>query len=164
MQETATLDTVPHNTSSIDAPPERSAEIKLRLINLAAVTIPFIGFVVAFVLLWGVAFNWIYLALLVGMYTATAIGITVGYHRLFTHGSFKTPRPIVALLAILGSMAVEGPVLQWAAIHRCHHQHSDEHDDPHSRGTPTWVGCFEHLRAVSPGTRAICAKIRSFDR
>ncbi|MHC5023982.1 MAG: acyl-CoA desaturase [Planctomycetota bacterium] len=113
----------------------KSAWLKLRLVNLAAVTIPFAGLVIAVVLLWGVAFNWIYLALLGGMYLATAVGITVGYHRYFTHRSFSTPRPVAAILAALGSMAVEGPVLQWAAVHRRHHQHSDDHDDPHSPHT-----------------------------
>jgi stearoyl-CoA desaturase (delta-9 desaturase) len=120
-----------------DAPPgatcrPRPAELKLRLINLGAVTVPFAGLVLAIVLLWGVAFDWIYLAILGGMVLATAVGITVGYHRLFTHRSFNTPRPMAAILAALGSMAVEGPVLQWVAVHRRHHQHSDEPDDPHS--------------------------------
>ncbi len=109
-----------------------STGLKMRLFNLAAVTIPFAGLVAAIILLWGVAFNWVYLALLAGMYIATAIGINVGYHRFFTHRSFKTPRFIEAILAALGSMAVEGPVIQWAAVHRCHHQHSDDHNDPHS--------------------------------
>ena len=109
--------------------------IRLRLVNLAAVTIPFAGLVVAIALLWGVAFNWVYLALLVGMYIVTASGISVGYHRLFTHRSFKTTRPMAAILAALGSMAVEGPVLQWVAVHRRHHQHSDGQDDPHSPHT-----------------------------
>ncbi len=114
---------------------------KLRLLNLAAVIIPFAGLVAAIILLWGVAFSWIYLALLVGMYLATAVGITVGYHRLFTHRSFQTSRPVAAVLAALGSMAVEGAVLQWVAMHRRHHQHSDRHDDPHSphtHGTGLW--------------------------
>ncbi len=106
--------------------------LKMRIINFLAVTIPFAGLVAAIIMLWGVAFNWVYLALLIGMYVATAIGINVGYHRFFTHRSFKTPRFIEAILAVLGSMAVEGPVIQWAAMHRCHHQHSDEHQDPHS--------------------------------
>ena len=109
--------------------------LKMRIINLMAVTIPFAGLVAAIIMLWGVAFNWVYLALLVGMYAVTAIGINVGYHRFFTHRSFKTPRFIEAILAVLGSMAVEGPVIQWAAMHRCHHQHSDEHQDPHSPHT-----------------------------
>lgn len=120
----------------------RTAEIRLRVINLAAVTIPFLGLIAAIVLLWGVSFNWIYLALLGGMYMLTALGVTIGYHRYFTHRSFKTSRPMVVLLAILGSMAVEGPVLQWVAMHRRHHQHSDDHDDPHSphiHGAGLWA-------------------------
>jgi stearoyl-CoA desaturase (delta-9 desaturase) len=128
------------DSSSVTAEPgdERqrtTGDLRLRLINLTAVTLPFVGFVVAIVLLWGVAFNWVYLALFAGMYIATGIGITVGYHRYFTHRSFKTSRPVAAVLAALGSMAVEGPLLQWVATHRCHHQHSDQHDDPHSPHT-----------------------------
>jgi stearoyl-CoA desaturase (delta-9 desaturase) len=134
MQDTTNTDAGPEARSRI-ARRSRTVELRLRLVNLAAVTIPFIGLVVAIVLLWGVAFNWVYLALLLGMYFATAVGITVGYHRLFTHCSFKTPRPVAAVLAALGSMAVEGPVLQWAAVHRRHHQHSDDDDDPHSPHT-----------------------------
>jgi len=107
-------------------------ELKMKAINLTAVVVPFVGLLVAIVLLWGVAFNWIYLIILASMYLLTAIGITVGYHRLFTHQSFKTSRVITFLLAAFGSMAVEGPVLQWVAVHRRHHQHSDCDDDPHS--------------------------------
>ena len=117
------------------AAPQRAIRLKLRLINLAAVTIPFLGLIAAIALLWGVAFDWVHLAILAGMYIGTAIGITVGYHRLFTHSSFTAPRPVVAVLAALGSMAVEGPVIQWVATHRRHHQHSDEDDDPHSPHT-----------------------------
>jgi len=124
------------NNMRSDAWRPTAVGLKVRLINLAAVTIPFAGLVAAIILLWGVAFNWVYLALLGGMYVATAIGINVGYHRFFTHRSFKTPRFIEAILAVLGSMAVEGPVIQWAAVHRCHHQHSDNHDDPHSPHSP----------------------------
>jgi stearoyl-CoA desaturase (delta-9 desaturase) len=141
MQDIMRSNAVANDPAETDARCDSAAALKLRLINLAAVTIPFAGLVVAIVLLWGVAFNWIYLAILAGMYMATAVGITVGYHRLFTHCSFKTPRPMAAILVALGSMAVEGPVLQWAAVHRRHHQHSDDHDDPHSphtHGTGLW--------------------------
>jgi len=120
---------------------EHEVGVTFRVVNLLGVTLPFVGFIVAMVLLWGVAFNWIYLALLAVMYIGTAIGITVGYHRYFTHRSFKTNRVVEATLAILGSMAVEGSVLQWAAVHRSHHQHSDEEHDPHSphgHGTSLW--------------------------
>jgi stearoyl-CoA desaturase (delta-9 desaturase) len=108
------------------------ASFRIRLINFLAVTIPFVGLLVAVALLWGVAFDWVYLALLVGMVFATGLGITIGYHRLFTHRSFDTPRTIQHALAIMGSMAVEGPLLEWVATHRKHHQHSDGDDDPHS--------------------------------
>ncbi len=142
MQDIIRAEAVPDGPSEIDARRPRATALRLRLINLAAVTIPFAGLVVAIVLLWGGAFNWVYLALLGGMYLATAVGITVGYHRFFSHRSFKTSRPMTAFLAALGSMAVEGPVLQWVAVHRCHHQHSDDHDDPHSphtHGTGLWA-------------------------
>jgi stearoyl-CoA desaturase (delta-9 desaturase) len=118
-----------------------SPSLSLCLINLATVIIPFAGLAAAIILLWGAAFNWVYLALLGGMYAATAVGVTVGYHRLFTHRSFKTPRPIALTLAALGAMAVEGPLLHWVAVHRRHHQHSDKHDDPHSphhHGSGLW--------------------------
>ena len=103
-----------------------------RVATLLAVILPFVGLVAAAVLLWGIAFDWVHLLILVGMYLATALGITVGYHRLFTHRSFKTSPPVAAVLAALGSMAVQGPVLDWVGIHRRHHQHSDEVEDPHS--------------------------------
>ncbi len=106
-----------------------------RLINLVAVLLPVVGLIAAIVLLWGVAFNWGLLAILGGMYIIAGLGITVGYHRLFTHRSFKAPKPVSIALAIMGSMAVEGPVLQWVATHRKHHQHSDKADDPHSPHT-----------------------------
>ena len=115
-----------------DLPP---VPLSVRLINLAGVTVPLIGFVAAIILLWGIAFNWVYLAILAGMYLITGIGITVGYHRLFTHRSFKAPRAVEIALAAAGSMAVEGPVLQWVATHRKHHQHSDKEGDPHSPHT-----------------------------
>jgi stearoyl-CoA desaturase (delta-9 desaturase) len=58
--------------------------------------------------------------------------VTIGFHRLFTHRSFETGRIMQAVLAVLGSMAVEGSLLHWVATHRCHHQHSDGAEDPHS--------------------------------
>ncbi len=104
----------------------------LRLANLAVVVLPFLGIVALVVTLWGWGFDWVDLGLLLGMYTLTAVGITVGYHRLFTHRAFETNKVVQFLLAVLGSMAVEGPLLKWVAIHRRHHQCSDTPDDPHS--------------------------------
>lgn len=114
---------------------DQETSFKTKAINLTAVVLPFLGMIAAIVMLWGVAFDWVYLGLLVGMYLATAIGITVGFHRYFTHRSFETSRPVAFALAVLGSMAAQGSVLEWAAIHRRHHQHSDEENDPHSPHT-----------------------------
>ncbi len=114
-----------------DAQVPRASFIR-RLANLMAVVIPIVGLVAAISLLWGVGFGWVHLGLLVGGYVLTGMGITVGYHRLFTHKSFRTGRIVTAVLGMLGSMAIEGPILRWAATHRCHHQHSDREDDPHS--------------------------------
>jgi stearoyl-CoA desaturase (delta-9 desaturase) len=65
-------------------------------------------------------------------YVLTGLGVTVGFHRHFTHRSFKTKRPIRALLAVFGSAAIEGPVISWVADHRKHHAFSDRPGDPHS--------------------------------
>jgi stearoyl-CoA desaturase (delta-9 desaturase) len=100
--------------------------------NLVGVIGPFLGLVVAGVLAWGRGLSWVDLGLLLGMYVLTGLGITVGYHRLFTHGAFETNAVVQFILAALGSMAVEGPLLEWVAQHRRHHQHSDTPDDPHS--------------------------------
>jgi stearoyl-CoA desaturase (delta-9 desaturase) len=104
----------------------------VRMLMLSAVVLPFLGLIAAIVLLWGWGLGWVELALLAGMYLFTALGITVGYHRLFTHGSFKTNPVVELILGILGSMAVQGPLEYWVAVHRRHHQHSDSDEDPHS--------------------------------
>jgi len=107
----------------------------IRLVTLLLAVVPLLGFGAAFVSLWGYGFNWLYLALLLGMYFSTALGITVGYHRLFTHKSFETYPFLQFILGVLGSMAIQGPLFQWVALHRRHHQHTDTADDPHSPHT-----------------------------
>lgn len=110
----------------------RGRAIRLRLVNLAAVLLPLAGFATAVGLLWGIALDWTHLAVLIFMYFATGLGITVGYHRLFTHRAFDAAAPVRYALGVMGSMAVQGPVIIWAAQHRRHHRHSDDEDDPHS--------------------------------
>lgn len=105
---------------------------RVRFLNLAAVILPFLGFAAVAVSLWGRGFQWVDCGLLLGMYGLTALGITVGFHRLFTHRAFEANSAVTLVLAVLGSMAVEGPLLKWVATHRRHHQHSDRHGDPHS--------------------------------
>lgn len=108
------------------------ASLGTRIATLIAVVLPFLGLIAAAFTFWGWGFSWVELGLFGGMYMATAVGITVGFHRLFTHRSFETNPVIKFILAVLGSMAVEGPLLKWVACHRRHHQHSDKEDDPHS--------------------------------
>ena len=103
-----------------------------RYVNLGAVVVPFIAFVVAVVLLWNKAVGAIDIAILVSMYCLTGLGITVGYHRLLTHRAFQTSKPVEYAFAIAGSMAVEGPPIAWVADHRLHHAHTDVDGDPHS--------------------------------
>jgi stearoyl-CoA desaturase (Delta-9 desaturase) len=116
-------------------PAEERAPIGVRIANLAGVVLPFVGLIVAITLLWGIALSWVHLVIMAVMYVITGLGITVGYHRFFTHKSFKAPRPVGVALAAMGSMAVEGPLLRWVATHRRHHQHSDGEGDPHSPHT-----------------------------
>jgi stearoyl-CoA desaturase (delta-9 desaturase) len=121
---------VPESTSCEGVPGRLSMGVLG--VNLTAVIVPFLGLVTAVILLRGRGFSWVDLGLLLGMYAVTAVGITVGFHRLFTHRSFETNRVVQFVLAALGSMAVQGPLLKWVAYHRRHHQHSDTRDDPHS--------------------------------
>ena len=100
------------------------------LANLGGVIVPFLAFLVAVVLLWNTVVGWTDIAILTVGYLLTGIGITVGFHRLLTHRSFKTYGGIRYALAALGSMAVEGPVLAWVSDHRKHHQFSDREGDP----------------------------------
>ena len=100
--------------------------------TLFGVTVPLAGLVTAIVLTWGWGFSWVDFGLLVGMYLLTMTGITVGFHRLFTHRSFQTVKPIQVILGALGSMSFQGPLLDWVGRHRLHHQHSDHEGDPHS--------------------------------
>jgi stearoyl-CoA desaturase (delta-9 desaturase) len=103
-----------------------------RYVSLGSVIIPFAAFILAVVLLWQRAVDGVDLAIMAVMYVVTALGITVGYHRLFTHRSFQAVRPVQYLFAVLGSMAAQGPLAHWVADHRKHHAHTDEEGDPHS--------------------------------
>jgi stearoyl-CoA desaturase (Delta-9 desaturase) len=100
--------------------------------NLAAAIIPFAAFIAAVVLLWNDLVHWSDLAIFAAMYVVTAGGITVGYHRLFTHRAFDAPAPVRYALAVLGSMAVQGSLIDWVADHRKHHAFTDSEGDPHS--------------------------------
>jgi stearoyl-CoA desaturase (delta-9 desaturase) len=119
-----------------------------RVIRTLVFAVPPVALVVGAWMAWGGALHWQDLMVLVIMYTLTGLGITVGYHRLFTHRSFKTTRSLRILLAVLGSMAVEGPVIEWVSTHRKHHRFSDLPGDPHSPHVdqgPGWRGALRGL-------------------
>ena len=103
-----------------------------KVANLGAVVIPFIATVTAIALLWNSLVNPADLAIAAVMYLLTAVGVTVGFHRLLTHRSFQTSKSLEYIFAVLGSMAVQGPAISWVADHRKHHAHTDEEGDPHS--------------------------------
>ncbi len=116
--------------------------------NVAVMVVPLGLVALAAWRAWGGALRWPDLVALAVTYVLTGLGITVGFHRLLTHRSFKTSPALRALFAALGSAAVEGPVIEWVANHRKHHQFSDEPGDPHSPHVDHasgWRGAFGGL-------------------
>jgi stearoyl-CoA desaturase (delta-9 desaturase) len=103
-----------------------------RYANLGAVVVPFIAFLIAAVTLWNDMIDATDLGLMVFMHLLTGFGITVGFHRMLTHRAFQASKPVEYTFAILGSMAVQGPVIAWVADHRKHHAFTDQEGDPHS--------------------------------
>jgi stearoyl-CoA desaturase (delta-9 desaturase) len=118
-----------------------------KVANLGAVLIPFLATLAAIVLLWNRFVSVTDLVIAAVMYLVTAIGITVGFHRLLTHRSFQTSKPLEYTFAVLGSMAVQGPVISWVADHRKHHAHTDSEGDPHS----PHLGQHAGMRGVAAG-------------
>jgi stearoyl-CoA desaturase (delta-9 desaturase) len=118
-----------------------------KLVNLGAVVLPFAATVAAVVLLWRSLVTPADLAIMAGLYVITAMSVTVGFHRLLTHRSFQTPKWLEYAFAVLGSMAVQGPVNSWVADHRKHHAHTDREGDPHS----PHVGRGDGVRGVIAG-------------
>ena len=98
----------------------------------AFVVVPLAALLVAMPVAWGWGLGWFDVLQTIVWYTITFLGITVGYHRYFTHGSFKVHRWLRIALGVLGSLAVHGPILHWVADHRRHHALSDRDGDPHS--------------------------------
>ena len=96
------------------------------------VLVPMLALIAAIPFAWGWGLTWLDVGLAVGFFYLTLLGVTVGYHRYFTHGSFKAKRWLRITLAALGGMGVQGPVIIWVADHRRHHAFSDRDGDPHS--------------------------------
>jgi len=121
--------TVTPESATLGGENKRSIE---QITLLAFIVLPFVALVAAIPLAWGWGVSWLDLGLMTFMYFLGLHGVTVGFHRYFTHGSFKAKKPLRVALAIAGSMAVEGPVVRWVADHRRHHKFSDAEGDPHS--------------------------------
>src|ERR1700710_1482125 len=123
-------------------------ETRDRIITGLVTVVPFVALFVAAWQVWGSAVHWSDVFLFLGMYFLTGLGITVGFHRHLTHRSFKAKTWLHGLLAILGSAAIEGPVISWVADHRKHHTFSDQEGDPHSPHVDHGVGWSGALRGL----------------
>ena len=110
------------------------------------VTVPLLALVAAIPFAWGWGLGWTDVVLATVFYLVSGLGVTVGFHRYLTHGSFKANRPLRIALAVAGSFAMQGPVIKWVADHRRHHAFSDKEGDPHS---PWLFGT--NTRAVAKG-------------
>ena len=120
----------PPDPSAIDAPERQNAGHLFWL--YVFVIVPLMAVVAAIPLAWGGFVGPVDLLMLVVFYTISAAGITVGFHRHFTHGAFKAKPWVRVMLAIAGTLAIEGPLDRWVADHRKHHAFSDKEGDPHS--------------------------------
>ena len=114
-----------------DVEPVQS-ERRDRIITGIVTALPVISLAFVVWQLWDSFLGWNDIFVFLVMYALTGIGVTVGFHRLFTHRAFRTTPAVRGLLAILGSAAIEGPVISWVADHRKHHAFSDQEGDPHS--------------------------------
>jgi stearoyl-CoA desaturase (delta-9 desaturase) len=104
-----------------------------RLVLVGVFTaVPMLALAVAVPAAWGWGLSWLDIGLAVFFYSLTCLGVTIGFHRYFTHGAFKADRALRIALAVAGSMAMQGPVVTWVADHRRHHAYADRDGDPHS--------------------------------
>ncbi|GAA3018438.1 acyl-CoA desaturase [Streptosporangium longisporum] len=114
-----------------DVDPERKTLPEILTFGVV-VGAPLVALLVAIPFAWGWGLGWSDVAIAGVFYVITGLGVTVGLHRHFTHGSFKAKRPLKIALGIAGSLAMEMSVLDWVATHRKHHKFSDKDGDPHS--------------------------------
>ena len=119
-----------------------------RNVNIAAVVVPFLGVIGAAVLLWRHFLGVGDVVVFAVMYPLTALGVTVGFHRLLTHRAVQTRAWLRYVLAVLGSMSLQGPVIDWVADHRKHHTFTDEDGDPHSPHVGVGSGLPGMLRGL----------------
>jgi stearoyl-CoA desaturase (Delta-9 desaturase) len=123
-------------------------ETRDRIITGAITAIPFAALIVVGWQLWNEALHWSDLIVFAISYVFTGFGVTVGFHRHLTHRAFKAKPWVRGTLAILGSAAIEGPVIAWVADHRKHHAFADVEGDPHSPHVDHGVGLKGALRGL----------------
>jgi stearoyl-CoA desaturase (Delta-9 desaturase) len=110
---------------------ERKGLIEQTLLYVIVI-VPFLALIGTIAVAWGWGISWVDVGLAVLFYLVSGLGVTIGFHRYFTHGGFKAKRWLRLTLAVAGSLAVEGGVIRWVADHRRHHAFSDREGDPHS--------------------------------
>jgi stearoyl-CoA desaturase (delta-9 desaturase) len=120
---------LPQARPDLEAEPKGNFE---RVLLAVFIAVPLLAVVAAVPFAWGWGLGWSDIAILVVFYAISGLGVTVGYHRHFTHGSFKAKRPLRIALALAGSLSIEMSVIDWVATHRRHHKYSDKEGDPHS--------------------------------
>jgi stearoyl-CoA desaturase (Delta-9 desaturase) len=118
-----------------------------RVFTAVIVVVPLVALVVAVAYFWHHGIGWFDLGLAVGLYVVTGLGISLGFHRLFTHRSFRARRGLRIALAVAGSLAAEGSLISWVSHHRRHHVFADRQGDPHSPWTVR-DGRFRRLRGL----------------
>jgi fatty-acid desaturase len=138
---------VPPGLARADVQPVEH-ELRDRIITGLVTVVPMLALSVAAWRAWEGLLRPGDLVVLAILYVGTGLGVTVGFHRLFTHRSFKARPAIRAILAVLGSAAIEGPVISWVADHRQHHAFSDRLGDPHSPHVDHGVGWLGALRGL----------------
>jgi stearoyl-CoA desaturase (delta-9 desaturase) len=120
-----------------------------RVLTGTVTVVPFLALLIVGWQLWNDLLYWHDLVVFALLYAFSGLGVTVGFHRLFTHRSFKTSAFMRGLFAIAGSSAIEGPVISWVADHRKHHAFSDQPGDPHSPHVDHGVGWRGALRGLA---------------
>jgi stearoyl-CoA desaturase (delta-9 desaturase) len=124
-------------------------ETRDRIITGTVTVVPFLTLGVVAWQLWNSLLHWHDVVVFLLLYMLSGLGVTVGFHRLFTHRSFKTSPALRGVFAVLGSIAIEGPVISWVADHRKHHVFSDRPGDPHSPHVDHGVGLRGALRGLA---------------
>ena len=120
-------------TAETDQPISKPANFLNQSVMFAAIIVPFLGLLAGIYYCWTIGWmGWPFLVLIAATWCVSGMGVTIGFHRLATHGSFETYRPLRAIWMMLGALSIEGSPLVWCAVHRRHHQNSDQIGDPHS--------------------------------